>query len=545
MAERSQGEELLGIRQRTPWPCALIQRCPWMQSSWLPSSLELSVEAPMYLADRGGEEREGEGGGGWGPQGPERAVQWGHRPGCSQGHIGRSSSSSDRPSIREESRDPGPTRDRAISLTSQGLRARLPPERPSAASSRSLPSLARWFARSLSCSLSRSGTSPRPPLARRPRLLLTRPSPAPGAARPEPRRAARPPGAAALILLPRSLCLDPSAWIPLPEPRCTNSSVCLSGPRSGIRLLGAFCPSFSLSPWIALPDSGCLNPSAWTLPHGSLCLDRPHGSLCAFTSSVATMPVARPQAAGPDRISLLLVAFLLGSPAAAQADGKHPEGPGPKRVKLLWLTRAVGGLGWSGNTRATRGTARIPGWAPRPCRSAEAGTHLKDSRLRLRVLRLSLGWGQTPFCSLEKLPGEAPRSGVLSKPSDSGSSLQLHPGLAARLFCQALWKRIGIGSGKLTACFQNQIPSHPTIPRCLGLSGGAVSWLGPSQVSGNWTWVWLLRMVGSSGLPELGEKREVRTSGSGSLLSFYSLINIRNEERVLVKPTCLLLRKGV
>lgn len=257
------------------------------------------------------------------------------------------------------------------------------------------------------------------------------------------------------------------------------------------------------------------------------------------------MPVARPQAAGPNRISLLLVAFLLGSPAAAQADGKHPEGPGPKRVKLLQLTRAVGGLGWSENTRATRGTARIPGWAPRPCQSAEAGTHLKDSRLRLRVLRLSLGWGQTPFCSLEKLPGEAPRSGVLSKPSDSGSSLQLHPGLAARLFCQALWKRIGIGSGKLTACLQNQIPSHPTIPRCLGLSGGAVSWIGSSQVSGNWTWVWLLRMVGSSGLPELGEKREVRTSGAGPLLSFYSLIDIRNEERVLVKPTCLLLRKGV
>lgn len=129
----------------------------------------------------------------------------------SQGHIGRSSASSDRPSIRKKSRDPEPTRDRAISLTSQGLRARLPPERPSAASSRSLPSLARWFALSLSCSLSRSGTSPRPPLARRPRLLLTRPSPAPGAARPEPRRAARPPGAAALILLPRSLCLDPIA----------------------------------------------------------------------------------------------------------------------------------------------------------------------------------------------------------------------------------------------------------------------------------------------------------------------------------------------
>ena len=81
----------------------------------------------------------------------------------SQGHIGRSSASSDRPSIRKKSRDPEPTRDRAISLTSQGLRARLPPERPSAASSRSLPSLARWFALSL---------SPAPSLARAPAPAL-------------------------------------------------------------------------------------------------------------------------------------------------------------------------------------------------------------------------------------------------------------------------------------------------------------------------------------------------------------------------------------
>lgn len=226
------------------------------------------------------------------------------------------------------------------------------------------------------------------------------------------------------------------------------------------------------------------------------------------------MPVARPQAVGPHRISLLLVALLLGSPAAAHAEGKHPEGPDPKRVKLLRLTRAVGGLSWSGNTRATRGTTRIPVWALRPCQSVEAETHLKDSRLGLRVLPLSLGWGQTPSCSLEKLPGEAPGSEVLSKPPDSGSSLQLHPGLAARLFCQSLWKRIGIESGQLTACLQDEIPSHPTIPRCLGLSGGAVSWIGPSQVSENWTWVWLPRMKGN-----LDEKRDVRTSGAGPLFS--------------------------
>lgn len=259
----------------------------------------------------------------------------------------------------------------------------------------------------------------------------------------------------------------------------------------------------SPSPWTALPDSGCRNPSAWHPPHGSLCLDRPRGSLCADPGSLATMPVAQPQAAGPNTISLLLVALLLGRPAAAQAEGKHPVGSGPKRVKLLLLTRVVGGIGWSGNTRATRGTTRIPGWAPRPCLSAEAGTHLKDSS-RAAGPSSASGLGTDSLLQSGKLPGEAPGIEVLSKPPDSGSSLQLHPGLAARFFCQSLWKRIGIESGQLTACLQNQIASHPTIPRCLGLSGGAVSWVGPSQVSENWTWVWLPLMKGSSGLPELG-----------------------------------------
>lgn len=56
--------------------------------------------------------------------------------------------------------------------------------------------------------------------------------------------------------------------------------------------------------------------------------------------------------------------------------------------------------------------------------------------------------------------------------------------------------------------------------------------------------MWLLRMEESSRLPELGEKRDIRTPGAWPPLSLYSFIDIRSEERVLVKPTCLLLRKG-
>lgn len=244
-----------------------------------------------------------------------------------QGHIGRSSASSDCPSIRKESRDPGPTQDRATSPTSQGRRARLPPERHSAASSRSLPSLARSLALSPARSLARAPAPALRSLAARGSSSLVH--------RPRRCSSAR---ATAGCASARSRCPDPTARIPLPEPRCTNPCLDLA--------LGYRClePSvhISPSPWTALHDSSCPNPSAWTPPHGSLWLDQPHGSLCADPGSVATMPMARPQAVGPDRISLLLVAFLLGSPAAAQAEGKHPEGPGPKRVKLLRLARAVG-----------------------------------------------------------------------------------------------------------------------------------------------------------------------------------------------------------
>lgn len=83
-----------------------------------------------------------------------------------------------------------------------------------------------------------------------------------------------------------------------------------------------------------------------------------------------------------------------------------------------------------------------------------------------------------------------------------------------------------MGRGQLTACHHNQIPSHPIIPHWLGLAGGAVPWMGPSQVSRNWTWVWLSRMEGSSGFSELGGKRDVRASVAGPLLPGYSLASL-------------------
>lgn len=60
------------------------------------------------------------------------------------------------------------------------------------------------------------------------------------------------------------------------------------------------------------------------------------------------MPVARPPAAGLGGISLLL-ALLLGSPAAALAGGKRPGGGAGEGAKLQrargswgwWLTRAI------------------------------------------------------------------------------------------------------------------------------------------------------------------------------------------------------------
>lgn len=73
-----------------------------------------------------------------------------------------------------------------------------------------------------------------------------------------------------------------------------------------------------------------------------------------------------------------------------------------------------------------------------------------------------------------------------------------------------------MGRGQLTAC--HQIPSHPTILHWLGLPGGAVPGMGPRKVSRNWTWVWLFLDGRHSGLPELGEKRDVRASVAGPLL---------------------------
>lgn len=189
-----------------------------MQSVWLPRSLGLSVESSRHLADRGGWGRVEKGGGGRSPQGPERAVQWGIQARLLADWVCKDTSGALPPhlTVPASSKRVGTLGPPGTRRHHQLLRAGVP----------GCPRNGPWppprahFLRSLvlalspARSLARSGTSPRPPFARRPRLLLTRPSPAPGAARPEPRRAARPPRApdpTARISLPRSFCLDPSA----------------------------------------------------------------------------------------------------------------------------------------------------------------------------------------------------------------------------------------------------------------------------------------------------------------------------------------------
>lgn len=61
-----------------------------------------------------------------------------------------------------------------------------------------------------------------------------------------------------------------------------------------------------------------------------------------------------------------------------------------------------------------------------------------------------------------------------------------------------------MGRGQLIAC--HQIPSHPTILHYPELPRGAVPWMDPSQVSRNWTWVWLSRMEGTQGSQNLVRK---------------------------------------
>lgn len=137
----------------------------------------------------------------------------------------------------------------------------------------------------------------------------------------------------------------------------------------------------------------------------------------------------------------------------------------------------------------------LPPWASGPSSVYQAG-----DRLPFVVQRRSLEWGSRQTFRFWKLSVTAPGAG-----------------------CQVILllsvEKNRYGKGTADYLSQNQIPSHPTIPRSFRLPRGAVPWMGPSQVSRNWTWVWLSCMVGSSGLPELAEKRDGCQDISGWALS--------------------------
>lgn len=185
------------------------------------------------------------------------AALGGRREGCAvereqtagrlglQGHTGCSSASSDCPSICRERGNP--IRDAATSLTSQGQRARLPRNGP-----RPPPRAHSSFALSLALSLllARSGPSP-PPSARSPPAA----PPHSSVARARCSSARTTAGcASARSRSPRPYCADPSARILLhgflsldlaPGPGCSEPF--------------AQTPP---SPWTALAESACRDPSA-------------------------------------------------------------------------------------------------------------------------------------------------------------------------------------------------------------------------------------------------------------------------------------------
>lgn len=260
------------------------------------------------------------------------------------------------------------------------------------------------------------------------------------------------------------------------------------------------------------------------------------------------MPVARPHTAGPNRISLLLVVLLLGSPTAVQAEGKHPEGPGPEGAKLLWLTAEIGG------SQLVRGHTRHPLVLPDSGLGASSltergggGGDASEGLPPWSAGLSSLGLGTGPLLR----SGGAPRSGVLFKPPDSGSSVSATaPGAGCQVFLSLSKEedRYRKGPADLTACHQNQGASHPAIPCWLGLSGRAIPWIGPNQVSRTGLGCGFLWWRGAQVSRNLERREMSEPQGLGSFSPLYSLdslVDVRNEEGVLVKSTCLLVRKEV
>nr|XP_021501993.1 seizure 6-like protein [Meriones unguiculatus] len=153
------------------------------------------------------------------------------------------------------------------------------------------------------------------------------------------------------------------------------------------------------------------------------------------------MPVARPHAAGPDRISLLLVALLLGSPAEAQAEDVGAEGDTHPSTAYLLPSASLESLLEEGVTSA----------APGPLPSQEALEGSLPPALPEESTRIQ----HTP----------ALRKGLLSLKQLNSARRQLRP-LATPTTLQRLGSlaSVALGSSATTRSHAPEDPEEPTAP---------------------------------------------------------------------------------
>lgn len=216
------------------------------------------------------------------------------------------------------------------------------------------------------------------------------PPPAPSPPSPRSRGTDSAPAPSPLPLALRSLAGSSSLARPRPAQLGQSDRGAERASARGLRLpprpaAPSPAPSFPLPRWLppARPPRPAPAPSARRAPRGP-------------APPVATMPAARPPAAGLGGISLLL-ALLLGSPAAALAGGKRREGRAGGGGKVAARAGRLGVLAGPGRARSTRRDGvrgRLPtfGWGnrvpvARADASVEAGMCLKDSGASLRRLR--------------------------------------------------------------------------------------------------------------------------------------------------------------
>lgn len=163
---------------------------------------------------------------------------------------------------------------------------------------------------------------------------------------------------------------------------------------------------------------------------------------------------------------------------------------------------------------------------------------LKDSCLGLRSFVDLSGWGRLSFVvrrsSLEWGPLQTYRFWKLSV-------------TAPRADCQIILslsvKENRYGKGTAECLSPNSLPSHHRI--LARATRGAVPWMGPSQVSRNWTWVWLSRMEGTQGSQNLVRKEMSEHQWLTPLPIQPSLPHGYLEgSEVLMPSKCLLVRKG-